>query len=113
MKVLHTAILEVLRYYPVAMAMPRTAAATFDFAGYRIPESSNVTVAPAVTHSLPQFFPTPFLFSIDRYFEPHHEHHQANAFVPFALGEHAFLSADIAKVQIMANIATIVNAFDL
>ena len=113
MKVLHAAILEVLRYYPVGPGMPRTAATDFEFAGYRIPQGANVLVGTAVTHFLPEFFPEPFTFDIDRYIEPRHEHHQANIFVPFTVGEHTCLGAGMAEIQVMATIAAIVNEVDL
>jgi cytochrome P450 len=113
MKVLHAAILEILRYYPVGPGLPRTAAHTFDFAGYRVPRGTNVLVGTAVTHFLPEFFPDPFNFDIDRYIEPRHEHHQANAFVPFTVGEHTCLGAGMAEIQVMATIAALVNAVDL
>ncbi|HEU5228565.1 MAG TPA: cytochrome P450 [Ktedonobacteraceae bacterium] len=113
MKVLHAAVLEVLRYYPVGPGMPRTAATAFEFAGYRVPKGANVLVGTAVTHFLPQFFPDPFTFDIDRYLEPRHEHHQANVFVPFTIGEHTCLGAGMAEIQVMATMAALVNEIDL
>ncbi len=97
MKVLHAAILEILRYYPVGPGVPRTAVDDFEFEGYRVPKGANVLVGTAVTHFLPQFFPDPLTFDIDRYIEPRHEHHQANAFAPFTIGEHTCLGAGMAE----------------
>lgn len=85
----------------------------FEFAGYRVPKGANVLVGTAVTHFLPQFFPDPFTFDIDRYLEPRHEHHQANVFVPFTIGEHTCLGAGMAEIQVMATIAALVNEIDL
>jgi len=113
MKVLHAAILEVLRYYPVGPGVPRTAIEAFEFAGHRVPKGAAVLVGTAVTHFLPQFFPDPLTFDIDRYIEPRHEHHQANAFAPFTVGEHTCLGAGMAEYQVMATIAAIVNTVDL
>jgi cytochrome P450 len=113
MKVLHAAILEILRYYTVGAGMPRTAATSFDFAGYRVPKGAKVLIGTGVTHFLPEFFPDPFTFDIDRYIEPRHEHHQANIFAPFTLGEHTCLGAGTAEIMVMATIAAIVNAVDL
>jgi cytochrome P450 len=113
MKVLHAAILEVLRYYPVGPGAPRKAAETFEFAGYSVPEGANVLIGTGVTHFLPEFFPEPYTFSIDRYIEPRHEHHQPNAFVPFTVGEHTCLGAGMAEIQVMAVVAAVVNEVDL
>jgi cytochrome P450 len=113
MKVLHAAILEILRYYPVGPGVPRTALHAFEFGGHAIPEGANVLVGTAVTHFLPQFFPDPFTFDIDRYIEPRHEHHQANVFAPFTIGEHTCLGAGMAEIQVMATIAAVVNEVDL
>jgi cytochrome P450 len=113
MKVLHAAILEILRYYPVGPGVPRTAIDTFEFGGCSIPQGANVLVGTAVTHFLPQFFPDPFTFDIDRYLEPRHEHHQPNVFAPFTIGEHTCLGAGMAEIQVMATIAGIVNEVDL
>ncbi len=66
-----------------------------------------------MTHFLPQFFPDPFTFDIDRYIEPRHEHHQANVFVPFTVGEHTCLGAGMAEIQVMATIAAVINEVDL
>lgn len=113
MKVLHAAILEILRYYPVGPGVPRTALDTFEFGGYKVPKGANVLVGTAVTHFLPQFFADPYAFDIDRYIEPRHEHHQANVFVPFTVGEHTCLGAGMAEIQVMATIAAVINAVDL
>jgi cytochrome P450 len=113
MKVLHATILEILRYYPVGPGMPRTASETFEFEGYKVPKGTNMLIGTGVTHFLPQFFPDPYTFEIDRYLEPRHEHHQANVFVPFTVGEHTCLGAGMAEVQVMATIAAIVNEVDL
>ncbi len=113
MKVLHAATLEILRYYPVGPGIPRTAADSFEFEGYRVPKGANVLVGTAVTHFLPQFFPDPMTFDIDRYIEPRHEHHQPNVFAPFTVGEHTCLGAGMAEIQVMATLAAIINAVDL
>lgn len=113
MKVLHAAILEILRYYPVGPGMPRTAIESFEFEGYKVPKGANILVGTGVTHFLPQFFSDPLTFEIDRYLEPRHEHHQANVFVPFTVGEHTCLGAGMAEIQVMATVAAIVNEVDL
>ncbi|GLV59216.1 hypothetical cytochrome P450 [Dictyobacter sp. S3.2.2.5] len=113
MKVLHAALLENFRYYPVGPGAPRTAAEDFEFGGYRIAKGSNVLVGTGVTHFQPQFFPDPFTFDIDRYLEPRHEQRQPNIFVPFTVGEHTCLGAGMAEIQVMATIAALVNELDL
>jgi len=113
MEVLHAAFLEIMRYYPVAPGAPRSAADTFEFLGYRIEKGSNILVATSVTHFMPEFFPDPYRFDIDRYIEPRHEHRQSYTFAPFTLGEHTCLGAGMAEFQVMATIAALVNQVDL
>jgi len=113
LEVLHAALLEILRYYPVAPGAPRTAAADFEFEGYRVPKGANVLIGTSVTHFLPEFFPNPYQFDIDRYIEPRHENRQTGAFAPFTLGEHTCLGAGMAEVQVMTILGALVSSTSL
>lgn len=106
-KALYGATLETLRMYPVAPFTPRTALKPFEFAGYRIEAGSEVLVANTVTHWLPQFFPNPHVFDIDRYQEPRNEHRQTSIFTPYSLGGHTCLGAGLAEVQMMLTMAAL------
>lgn len=110
---LHGAALETLRMYPVAAFTPRTVQCDFEFAGYPIKAGTEVLVANGLTHHLPEYFPNPETFDIDRYHEPRNEHRQAGVFAPYSLGAHTCLGAGLAEVQVMVTLATLLHTVRL
>ena len=113
MTVTRGVILETLRMYPVGPVLPRTVANSFDLAGYRIPYGTNVLIALTVTHYLPEFFPDPERFDIDRYSPERRENVQTGTFVPFGLGHHSCLGQGYAEVQMMLTIATLLHRAEI
>lgn len=111
--VLHRVTLETLRMYPIAPAITRTVTAPFEFAGYTIPTGAQVIIATTVPHYLPEFYPNPDVFDIDRYLPERKEHRQPGAFAPFGLGHHTCLGAGFAEVEIILTMATVLNAVQL
>ncbi|MEQ8755685.1 MAG: cytochrome P450 [Coleofasciculus sp. G1-WW12-02] len=109
MKSLHGAAMETLRMYPITLALPRSAKKSFEFAGCSVAEKERVIVATTVSHFLPQFFPNPYTFDIDRYHEPRNEHQQPGAYAPFGLGDHICLGKGMAEIQIMTIMATLLS----
>ena len=51
-----------------------------------------------VPHFLPEFFPEPEEFDIDRYHAPRNERRLDGAYAPFGLGDHTCLGAGIAEI---------------
>ena len=111
--VTHRVALETLRLYPIAPAITRTVSNTFEFAGYTIPAGEKVIVATTVPHHLPQYFPEPERFDIERYTPERQEHHEPGVFAPFGAGPHVCLGAGFAEVAIAATMATIVHEVEL
>ena len=111
--VTHRVALETLRMYPIAPAITRTVSNTFDFAGYTIPAGQTLMVATTVPHHLPQYFPEPERFDIERYTAERAEHRQPGVFAPFGAGAHVCLGAGFAEVAIAATMATIVREVEL
>ncbi|MYN65794.1 MAG: cytochrome P450 [Acidobacteria bacterium] len=111
--VTHRVALETLRMYPIAPAITRTVSNTFEFAGYTIPAGEKVIVATTVPHHLPEYFPEPERFDIERYTPERQEHRQPGVFVPFGAGPHVCLGAGFAEVSIAATMATIVHEVEL
>lgn len=111
--VTHRVALETLRLYPIAPVLTRTVTNAFDFGGYTIPAGERVIVATTVSHHLPECFPEPARFDIDRYLPERREHRRPGAFVPFGVGPHVCLGAGFAEVAILATMATIVRDVDL
>ncbi|GAC1342583.1 MAG: cytochrome P450 [Ktedonobacteraceae bacterium] len=113
MHALHGAAMETLRLYPVASAHSTQVSKPLTFAGYRLEPGDDVLVAMTVPHFLPELFPDPETFDIDRYHNPRNEHRQPGAYAPFGLGEHTCLGAGIAEIQLMVILATLLHKYEL
>jgi cytochrome P450 len=113
MTVMHGIVMETLRLYPIGVALVRNADESFTFNGYRVDEGEPIYMASTVSHFLPEFYPDPYTFDIDRYQKPRVEHRQPGAFAPFSLGAHTCLGAGMAEVQIMLTMATLFHRLRL
>lgn len=106
----HGAAMETLRMstgggFGAIVAKPLT------FAGHRLEPGDEVYVAMTVPHFLPELYPHPETFDIDRYREPRNEHRQRGAYAPFGLGEHTCLGAGIAEIQLVVIPATLLHTY--
>ena len=111
--VTHRTVLESLRRYPTTPVVLRAVANSFEFGGYRIAAGQPLFVATTVTHRLPEYFPDPERFDIDRYLPERAEHRQPHLFVPFGVGTHTCLGGGFAEVQILLTLAAILHAAEL
>ena len=84
----------------------------FDFGGYRIPAGGTVCLPFPATHGLPECFPEPERFDIDRYLPGREEHRQPGAYAPFALGLHRCLGSGFAEAQLALTLATLLRHAD-
>jgi cytochrome P450 len=107
--VLHKAMMETLRLHSIAPVINRTANRDFSFAGHRIEKGQNVIIATTVSHFLPELFPDPYAFDIERYNEERREHKQRGAYVPFGVGTHLCLGAGAAEAQIVLALAVLLH----
>jgi cytochrome P450 len=107
--VLHRAVLETLRRYPIAPAVQRTVTQPFEFHGYRVEAGQRIFIGTTVAHFIPELHPAPDTFDIDRYLPERKEHRLPGAFAPFSLGAHTCLGAGLAEVQIMLTTATLLR----
>jgi cytochrome P450 len=64
-----------------------------------------------VPHFLPELYPEPEKFDIDRFSHPRNEHRQRGAYAPFGLGDHTCLGAGITEIQLMVTMATIFHDY--
>ena len=109
----HRIAMETLRMYPIAPASRRTVTNAFEFEGYAIPAGTDVITANTVPHHLPEYFPNPERFDIERYTPERAEHRQEGAYAPFGLGTHRCLGSNFAELQIALNLATIMHETEL
>ena len=106
-------LLETMRLYPAVPALMRTVSNSFEFAGYTVPARVKVIVGNTVAHHLPECFPDPERFDIERYTPERAEHRQPGAFAPFGLGTHRCLGANFAELQIALTLLTVVREVEL
>ena len=111
--VTHRIALETLRMYPVVPALTRTVSNSFEFGGYRIPAGAQTMLGTTVSHHLPECFPDPERFDIERYSGKAQQHRQPGAFAPFGVGRHRCLGSGFSEVQIALTMAAIVRETEL
>jgi len=105
--------METLRMYPVIPALTRTVSNSFEFEGYRVPARSEILLGTTVGHHLPEYFPEPHRFDIERYSPGRAEHQQPGAFAPFGVGRHRCIGSSLSELQIVLTLATVVREADL
>ena len=105
--------METLRIYPPFPSLPRAAAESFDFGGYNIPEGELLVLATALPHQLPNLFPDPERFDIERYTPERMEHHQPGAYAPWGVGPHKCPGDNFAQISIVLTVATILHHLEL
>ena len=106
-------IMETLRIYPIAQVLSRTVTNSFEFAGYRIPAGTQLLIANSVTHKLPEFFPDPDRFDIDRYSPERREHVQPGVFAPYGLGHHGCLGRGFAEIQMILTLTRFLHRTEI
>lgn len=109
MKATQWTVIETLRMYPVAPTLARTVQNSFDFGGYHIPAGTDLLVATTVPHYLPEFFPEPERFDIERHAPQRREYAHPGVYAPFGLGQHVCLGQGFAYVQIALTIAALLH----
>ena len=70
-------------------------------------------MATAVSHFLPEFYPDPYTFDIERYRKPRIEHRKPGAYAPFGLGPHTCLGAGMAEVLMMLGMGRLFYQLDM
>ena len=113
MDVLHRIMLEALRMYTPVPGIQRRVTTSFDFAGHRIPAGETLFLAFFVTHDLPEHFPDPRRFDIDRYLPGREEHKQPGVFAPFGIGAHHCAGRGFAETQLPLIVATLLHEADM
>lgn len=107
------ATMEAMRMWPAAPVLFRSAANSFDFAGYHVRAGTPLFIPHAVTHHLPEHFPEPEHFDIDRYLPDRAEHRQPHAYLPFGAGAHRCLGGGFAEAQTLLIVAVLMRALEM
>lgn len=102
---LHGVILEALRMYPMAVALPRAVVEPFELGGFHFAPGQTIYIAGPVTHFDPALFPAPERFDPARYEPARSEHRRPHAYAPFGLGAHACLARGYSQTLAAAIVA--------
>ncbi|MBC8097854.1 MAG: cytochrome P450 [Armatimonadetes bacterium] len=106
MPALHHAAIETLRLYLIAPVTMRTTLKDFTFDGYSIRAGTDVMIANCITHFLPEYYPNPKQFDLNRDFTSV----PAGVFTPFTLGSHTCLGAGMAESLLMFTAAALLHS---
>lgn len=104
--------MEILRLYPTAFSIGRTATQDFAFKGYRVPKGSEVLIVTTAAHFDERFYKNPLKLDIDRYLPPREEHKARYAFLPYGVGTHVCLGAGFSELLFLTVAATLIYYFD-
>ena len=107
--VIRRAYMETLMLHSIVPHTVRTVSNSFEFAGCTVPAGTQVILEFSLPHRMPDYFPEPHAFDIDRYAPPRNEHQQPNAFVPYGIGTHRCLGAQLADFLSITTMATILH----
>ncbi len=92
MGTLQNTLLEALRLYPMALALPRVVREAFEFGGYRFEPGTTVYIAGPATHFSDEYFAEPDEFDPDRFSPGRSEHRRAHVYAPWGFGAHACMA---------------------
>ena len=111
--VIRRAYLETLRRYPIVPRTVRTASNSFEFAGCMVAAGQQVILDFTLPHHLPEYFPDPERFDIDRFAPPRNEHRQPGVFMPYGMGTHRCLGEHLAEFVALTAMATLLHDVEL
>ncbi|WP_181198235.1 cytochrome P450 [Enhygromyxa salina] len=107
------AVKETLRLLPTAVTLQRTVAEPFEFGGYQFEVGDRLFTPISATHFLPEYFPDPDRFDIDRYSPDRGEDHQRYVYNPFGVGHHACVAHGVFEAITMVVVGTVLHRWKL
>jgi cytochrome P450 len=111
--VLHGAVTEAMRLYPIASFLIRVAARDFEFAGHRVKRGEHVFIGTTVPHFLAEHYPHPMVFDVDRYRGSAVPHRNPGAYSPFGRGPHMCIGKGLAETLMQLTLARIIHRREL
>ena len=110
--VTHRFLMECLRMYPIVPMSIRNVMNSCVVEGYELPVGSRIFIAQTAGHYMPEVFPDPYTFDIDRYSPPRNEHHSPG-YAPNGLGTHTCLGFRWMELQLAVNVLMVAHYFTL
>ncbi len=113
MDLMRATVKETLRMLPTAVALQRTVCEPFEFAGYQFEVGDKLFTPLSVTHFLPEYFPEPDRFDIERFLPERAEDHQRFVYNPFGVGNHACVAQGVFEAITMVVVGTVLHRWRL
>ena len=110
---LRGALLESMRRFPIALAMPRMVTTPFEFEGYTIPPGKRVLLAVTATSFLPECFSDPYTFDLERFCPPRSEQIPAGMYQRYGMGQHSCIGANVVDHVVLTSVATPIHQLEL
>jgi cytochrome P450 len=107
----HMVIEEVMRLYPPAWTVSRTAIEDDVIDGYEIPAGTNMMVSPFVIHRNPRYWPDPERLDPMRFSPEQQENRPKFAYIPFAGGPRNCIGAGFAMMELQIIVTMLLQAF--
>ena len=111
-EVTHRFLLECMRMYPIVPMSIRNVMNACVVEDYELPVGSQIYIAQTAAHYMPDVFPDPYSFDIDRYLPPRNEHHSPG-YAPYGLGTHTCLGYRWMELQLAISVLLIAHYFTI
>ena len=111
--VIRRTYMETLRLHSVVPLTIRTVTNSFTFAGCTVPAGRPVILPFTLPHHMAEYFPDPERFDIDRFAPPRNEHQQPGVYMPYGVGTHRCLGAQLAEFTTTTAMATLLHDVEL
>jgi cytochrome P450 len=106
-------ISEVMRLYPPAWTVSRTALEDDVINGYSVPAGSTVMVSPYVIHRNPRYWPDPDKFDPTRFLPEQQEQRPKFSYIAFGGGPRSCIGSNFAMMEMQIIITMLLQAFRL
>ncbi|MCP4908133.1 MAG: cytochrome P450 [bacterium] len=104
---------ETLRLHPPLIILMRKVMQDFHYKNFTIEAGKLVAVSPAISNRLPEFFPDPDGFDIERYVEGRREDAQNPwSWIPFGGGRHKCVGSAFAMMQLKAIFSILLRRYE-
>ena len=105
-------IMECMRMYPIIPMSIRNVMNSCVVEGHELPVGAKIFIAQTASHYMPDVFPDPFAFDIDRYQPPRNEH-RSSGYAPYGWGTHTCLGFRWMELLLTINLLMIAYYFKL
>ena len=105
-------VMETFRMYPIVPMSWRTVMNSTVVEGYELPVGTELYIAQTASHYMPDLFPEPRKFDIDRYL-PDRREDLSPGYAPFGLGTHTCLGSRWMELQLAVNLLLLAHHFDI